>query len=221
MLEIKNVYKEYVQGDQHVNALVDCSLSVTKGSFIGITGRSGSGKSTLLNIIAGLTIPTSGEVLWDGQNIFRLSDKELSLYRNMKIACIPQHQSVLSHLTVLDNVRLPHYLSQRSGDSTKEALRLLEYMGIENLASRKPKRLSGGQLKRVAIARALINKPRLLLADEPTGDLDAQTTDEIIKIFRNMADDGMAILMVTHDMQTTSYTDAEYIMKEGRLDKPY
>lgn len=217
IIEAKNLTKEYRQGDQKVMALNDVSLSIQRGAFYSITGRSGNGKSTLLNILAGLTIPTSGKVLVDGQGIFALSDEELSLYRNVKIGCIPQQHSVLSNLTVLDNVRLPFHLAKREGDSTKEAHRLLASVGLEKLAGRMPKRLSGGQLKRVAIARALINKPGLLLADEPTGDLDAETTKEIMQIFKKIANDGTAILMVTHDLDTTEYADRHYNMTNGRI----
>jgi len=216
-IEVKNITKEYVQGDQRIVALKDCSLTVTEGSFICITGRSGSGKSTLLNIMAGLTIPTSGSVLLDGQNIFSLSDNELSLYRNAKVGILPQQQSVLSNLTALDNVRLPYHLARREGDSAEEARRLLTLVGIGDLEKKMPKRMSGGQLKRVAIARALINNPCLLLADEPTGDLDSETTGEIINIFKRMTDEGIAILMVTHDLDTTGYANIHYQMKDGIL----
>ena len=216
-LEVKNLVKEYIQGDHTTKALNGVSLSISGGEFFSITGRSGSGKSTLLNIIAGLTVPTSGSVLWDGRDIFALSDKDISMYRNAGIGCVPQQYSVLSNLTVLDNVRLPFHLAKRGGDSGKDAHRLLELVGIGKLANRMPKRLSGGQLKRVAIARAMMNGPGLLLADEPTGDLDAQTTGEIMRIFRKVADEGTAVLMVTHDLDTTEYSDRRFDMNAGVL----
>ena len=216
-IEVKNLVKEYRQGDQKITALNDVGFSIQSGEFFCITGRSGDGKSTLLNVMAGLTVPTSGKVFLDGQDIFSLSDKELSLYRNVKIGCIPQQHSILSNLTVLDNVRLPYHLAKRDGDSTQEAYRLLASVGLEKLAKRMPRRLSGGQLKRVAIARAMMNKPGLLLADEPTGDLDAQTTKKIMEIFKKVADEGTAVLMVTHDLDTTEYADKHYTMNNGRL----
>ncbi|MDR0442336.1 MAG: ABC transporter ATP-binding protein [Treponema sp.] len=216
-IEIKNLIKEYTQGDQTFRAVNDVSFSISNGDFFCVTGRSGSGKSTLLNIIAGLTLPTSGNVLLDGQEIFALPDEAISLYRNAKIGCVPQQYSLLSDLTVLDNIRLPFYLAKRDGDSEKEAQRLMALVGIEKLAARMPKRLSGGQVKRVAIARAMINKPGILLADEPTGDLDAQTTEDIMKIFKKVADEGTAVIMVTHDLDTTEYANRRFEMNSGIL----
>ena len=206
-----------MQGGQPFKALSDVNLSISSGQFYCVMGRSGSGKITLVNIIAGLTIPTSGSVYLDGQDIFTLSDIELSLYRNSKIGCVPQGLSVLPNFAVIDNVRLPFYLSEHEGDSTKEAYKLLKLIGIEKLAGNMPKSLSGGQLKRVAIARALINKPAFLLADEPTGDLDAETTGEILKIFRRVADEGTAVLMITHEPDSMEYVDRQFIMSSGVL----
>jgi len=216
-LETTDLIKEYTQGDQLVTALNNINFSVTNGEFMCITGRSGSGKSTLLNILAGLTLPTSGNVLLDGKNIFSLNDKALSLYRNTTLGCIPQQYSLMSNLTVLDNVRLPFHLAKREGDSTKTAQKLLKMVGLDKLAGRLPKRLSGGQLKRVVIARALINSPKFLLADEPTGDLDTQTTEEIMTIFKEIAKEGTAIVMVTHDIETTEYADKHFVMDSGKL----
>ena len=181
-IQVKNIVKEYLAVDEKVLALDNVDFSITSGQFLAITGRSGSGKSTLMNIMAGLTNPTSGTVTLNGKDIFSFSDTELSLYRNATVGCLPQVSSVLPSLTVLDNVRLPFHLSNRKGSSEKRAHTLLEMMGIGELADRKPKRLSGGQMKRVAIARAMMNKPDFLLVDEPTGDLDTQTTEEIMQI---------------------------------------
>jgi len=216
-LQVNHLTKEYTQGDLPFVALKDVNFSIPRGAFISITGRSGSGKSTLLNIIAGLTLPTSGSVLLDGADIFDRSDTALSLYRNATIGCVPQQSSILTSLTVLDNIRLPFHLVTREGDSMQEAQRLLKMVGLEKLGNRMPKRLSGGQLKRVAIARAMINRPSFLLVDEPTGDLDAQTTAEIMGIFRQLADDGTAILMVTHELETTEYADQRFHMDHGVL----
>ncbi|MCL2404713.1 MAG: ABC transporter ATP-binding protein [Defluviitaleaceae bacterium] len=216
-IEIKSLVKEYKQGDQTISALKKVNLTITSGEFYSITGRSGSGKTTLLNIVAGLTTPTSGNVLLDGKDIFTLSDSALSLYRNATIGCVMQQHSVLANLTVLDNVRLPFHLAKREGDSAKEAYRLLSLMGIEDLAKRMPKRLSGGQIKRVVIARALINKPMLLLADEPTGDLDSHTTKEIMQTLKTVASEGTAILMVTHDHDANEYASTHFSMNDGAL----
>lgn len=216
-VEIKNIVKTYNQGDEIITALKDVSLTINSGDFVAITGRSGSGKSTLLNIMAGLTIPTSGNVIFDGHDIFALSDKDLSALRNASIGCVPQVSSILPGLTVLDNIRLPFHLSKRDGDSALAAQELLEKMDIGKLGKRMPKRLSGGQLKRVAIARALINNPKLLLIDEPTGDLDEDTTRDIMNIFKQVTEGGTAIVMVTHDMDTTAYAHKCYGMSSGVL----
>jgi len=218
-IQVENIVKEYSSGDGKVLALDNVDFSITSGQFVAITGRSGSGKSTLMNIMAGLTNPTSGTVTLNGKDIFSLSDTELSLYRNATVGCLPQVSSVLPSLTVLDNVRLPFHLSNRKGNSEKRAHTLLEMMGIATLANRKPKRLSGGQMKRVAIARAMMNKPDFLLVDEPTGDLDTQTTEEIMQIFRTAADDGIGILMITHDLETTEYADKHFLMSNGILNQ--
>jgi len=217
ILEVKNLTKEYIQGDEVTRVLDDVNLSVTKGEFIIITGRSGSGKTTLLNIMAGLTFPSSGKVLFSGQDIFSLTDKELSAFRNSKIGFIPQISSVLSNLTVLDNVRLPFFLMKRQGDPTDEAMKILGMLGIEKLAEKLPKRLSGGQLKRVAIARAMINKPDFILADEPTSDLDDQTAMEIIKVFTELAGNGTGIIMITHDLEILGHANKQYNLIGGHL----
>lgn len=216
-IQVRDVVKTYDQSDETVVALDCVNFSIEQGEFISITGRSGSGKSTLLNIIAGLTIPTSGSVYLDGQDIFSFSDQELSLYRNESLGCLPQVSSALGSLTVLENVRLPFHLAKREGDSEAEARRLLKLVGLEKLANRLPKRLSGGQVKRVAIARALMNRPGFLLVDEPTGDLDAQTTEKIMQLFRQVADEGTAVLMVTHELETTEYADKRFDMRDGAL----
>jgi putative ABC transport system ATP-binding protein len=216
-IEVNNIVKQYTRGGRHIDILKGISFSVSSGEFISITGRSGSGKSTLVNIIAGLTKPTSGNVIWDGKDIFSFSDKEMSLYRNATIGCAPQGHSALSSLTVLENVRLPFHFAPHEGDSAEKANELLKQFHIELLADSLPKSLSGGELKRMSIARAMINKPSFLLVDEPTGDLDAHTTHVIMKIFRKAADEGMAVLMITHDQDTVEYADKNFIMESGTL----
>lgn len=219
-IEVKNLEKKYIQGKhggRQIDVLKGVSLTVSSGEFISISGRSGSGKSTLVNIIAGLTVPTSGGVFCDGKDIFVFNDAEMSHYRNVIIGCVPQGHSALSSLTVLDNVRLPFHLKQREGDSAEIAEKLLKQFQIEALADNLPKSLSGGELKRMAIARALINKPGFLLLDEPTGDIDAETTRVIMHIFRKSADEGMAVLMITHDPDTMEYADRSFVMKDGIL----
>lgn len=218
-LEIKNIKKEFKRGEKSFLAVNDVNLTITDKDFISIIGHSGSGKSTLLNLIAGLLNPSSGDILIDGKSIVGLNDKEISQIRNNKIGYILQGQSLLSNLTVLENIKLPFELMGNKGDASKYALELLEKIGISNLANSYPSVLSGGEAKRVAVARALINKPDILLADEPTSDLDEENTEIIMKLFKEISQQGTAVLMVTHNLSTTNYGNSVYKMKNGILNK--
>ncbi len=217
LLEVKGLTKEYKRGQTAFKAVDNVDLAVSPGGFVSIIGRSGSGKSTLLNMIAGLIFPNSGSIAVDGESILSLSDEAASRYRNSKIGYVPQGHSVLSNLTVLDNVRLPFFFFKRGGDAYERAWSLLEEVGISHLAQSYPKQLSGGELRRVSIARALINNPSILIADEPTGDLDAQTTSDIMKLFVQISQNGTAILMVTHELDTVDFGTDVYTMDSGRL----
>jgi putative ABC transport system ATP-binding protein len=217
LLELKNLTKEYRRGGRAFNAVNEVSLSVEPGEFISIIGRSGSGKSTLLNMSAGLLRPTEGAVLFEGRDIHRLNDRELSFLRNEKIGYVPQGQSLLSNFTVFDNVCIPWFLFRREGDVEGRAFILLEKVGISHLAASYPKELSGGEMRRDSIARSLINDPRLLIADEPTGDLDVQTTAEIMELFSRIAREGTAVLIVTHELDTLNYGNKTYSMDGGNL----
>ncbi|WP_461247620.1 ABC transporter ATP-binding protein [Treponema sp. R6D11] len=217
LLELRELTKEYKRGDRAFNAVNGINLSVERGDFISIIGRSGSGKSTLLNMSAGLLKPSAGTVLFDGQDIFNLEDKSISLLRNEKIGFVPQGQSLLANFTVLENVCIPWFLFNREGEPEERALTLLEKTGIYHLAASYPKQLSGGEMRRVAIARALINNPALLIADEPTSDLDAETTADIMRLLSDIAKEGTAVLIVTHELDTLSYGNKVYSMNEGNL----
>ena len=217
LLELQNLTKEYKRGSRAFNAVNSVTLSVEAGDYFNIIGRSGSGKSTLLNMGAGLLTPTAGTVLFDGQDIYRLSDEEISFLRNAKIGYVPQGQSLLSNFTVMENVCIPCYLFPREGDPYERALALLEETGISHLADSYPKELSGGELRRAAIARALVNSPSLLIADEPTSDLDTETTAEIMNLFSIIARNGTAVLVVTHELDTLSYGNRTYSMNSGNL----
>lgn len=218
-LAIRNLSKNFTQGDREVPALKNVNLTVSEGEFISIIGRSGSGKSTFLNILAGLLEASSGSILYDGRDMAELTDKGLSYLRNFKIGYIMQGKSLISGLTVLENVLLPFYLFKRDGNATLKARKLLGQMGIEHLESAYPSKLSGGELRRVAIARALINSPEIILADEPTSDLDIDNTREIMKLLRKIADGGTTVIMVTHELDTLKYGNDVYLMEEGRLQK--
>jgi putative ABC transport system ATP-binding protein len=214
---ITNLTKEYKRGGRVFKAVDSVDLRLSPGDFISIIGKSGSGKSTLLNMIAGLTIPTSGRVTFDNKELFSLSDTDISKYRNLKIGYVPQGQSLLSKLTVLENVLLPYHMAAKSGDGEETAMEILEKVGISHLSGSYPKHLSGGEMKRAAIARALINSPEILLVDEPTGDLDAQTTDDVLSLICSAAQSGTAVLMVTHDPDAVRYSDRHYEMRSGTL----
>lgn len=217
VLEVKNLCKEYMRGSQPFYAVDHVDFSMDKGDFVSIIGRSGSGKSTMLNLIAGLLDPTEGTVTISGKCLTGLNDEELSAVRNTILGYVPQGQTVLSNLTVLDNVRLPFYFSKREGTSSERAKELLELVGIGHLAESLPKELSGGELRRVSIARALMCSHELLVLDEPTGDLDPETTTEIMSLLQDIAKQGTAVLMVTHELDTTGYGNRTYVMERGRL----
>lgn len=217
LLEIKNISKEYKRNGRVFPAVKNVNLSVDTGEFIGIVGCSGSGKSTLLNLIAMLLIPTSGEILFDGNNTAKLSDMQASFLRNTQMGYIPQGQSLLPNLTVLDNVRLPFYLAKCDGNPNERVLELLDKFGIAHLADSYPSSLSGGEMRRAAVARAVINNPKLILADEPTSDLDEENTAEIISFFKDEAKNGTAVIMVTHEADTLDGTDRIYKTESGTL----
>lgn len=218
-LVIKNLSRVFVRGKREFTAVNNANFEIHSGEYISITGDSGSGKSTLLNLIAGLLQPTSGEILIDGENVEKASDEKLAQIRNTRVGFVPQGYSLLSSLTVLDNVRLPYYLSKREGSPETHAKALLEKLGIGELSECYPGSLSGGEQRRVAVARALINDPDILIADEPTNDLDAENAREISELFRRIADEGTAVLMVTHNLDTVKETDKRFVMKKGRLER--
>jgi putative ABC transport system ATP-binding protein len=217
LLAVQGLTRQYTRGNRPFSAVDKVCFCLERGEFVNIIGRSGSGKTTLLNLLAGLLKPTEGEIILDGAPISALNDREMSALRNEKIGYIPQGARALPHLTVLDNVRLPFYLSKRSGDAAGRAMFLLEAVGIGGLAAQFPSEISGGELRRVLIARALMNEPALLIADEPTSDLDTQTTTEVMELFADMNRKGATILMVTHEEDALRYGNRTLVMSDGNL----
>ncbi len=217
LLEVNGLTREFKRGSAFFKAVDEVSFSVDSKEFVSIVGRSGSGKSTLLNMIAGLLRPSGGSIFLDGKEILNCNDAEGSYFRNSRIGYVPQGQSILSNFSVIDNVRLPVFLSKRSGDPTDRAFSLLEQVGISHLSNSYPAQLSGGELKRAAIARALINSPEILIADEPTSSLDLQTTREILKLFTLLSEEGTSILTVTHEPEVSAYCKRTLIMEDGKL----
>ncbi|MDR1986105.1 MAG: ABC transporter ATP-binding protein [Treponema sp.] len=214
ILEICKVSKAYPRGKTSFFAVQDVSLSLDAGDFVCIAGPSGSGKSTLLAIAAGLLSPTQGQVCFQGQDYSRLSDDALSVLRSQGIGYIMQGPSLLPNFTVLQNVLLPYYvrahLRKAAAPPVERASMLLEQVGMLPLAAQYPAELSGGELRRVAIARALLLAPVLVIADEPTGDLDEGHTEEIMQLFSRIAQEGAALLVVTHDTAPFRYGNRSY-----------
>ena len=197
-------------------AVKDASLTLEPGRLTAITGRSGSGKSTLLNMMAGLLAPTAGTIRLDDTDLYAMDDQERSRLRNRSFGIIPQGQTGLNSLTVLENVKLPFLLYGEEAP-TERALALLEELGISPLQGAYPSELSGGELRRLSIARALIREPGIILADEPTGDLDDENTKTVLTLLRRAADRGAAVLLVTHEEDALSYADLVYHMNDGVL----
>lgn len=216
MLEIKNVSKIYGEGEAKVVALNKVSLQVAKSDFIAIMGPSGSGKSTLLNIIGGLDRLSSGEVILEGKRIDNLDENALVDIRRGKIAYVFQQYHLLPSLTALENVLLPLLFSEADVKAEK-ALDILKRVGLEKRAEHKPNQLSGGEQQRVAIARALVNDPSLVLADEPTGNMDQETGREILGLFDQLNKEGRGIIMVTHDPEIAKYARETIMLCDGQI----
>lgn len=217
LIEVKDAGKRYERGGRPFWALRHASLSVDAGEFVTLLGRSGSGKSTLLNIVVGLLKPTEGEVLLCSKRLDELTDAQASALRNECAGYVPQGAGVLSNLSVLDNVRLPWYLSERGPEPEGRAQSLLNEVGLGDLSDQMPSALSGGELRRVAIARALMCSPKVIVADEPTSSLDMESAKNVVAIFRRLADSGVGVLMVTHDSASLPLSDRIYDMAEGVL----
>ena len=216
MLEIKNVSKIYGEGTTKVVALNKVSLRVNKGDFIAIMGPSGSGKSTLLNIIGGLDRLSSGEVILEGERIDDLDENALVDIRRGEIAYVFQQYHLLPSLTALENVLLPLIFCGASKEDRK-ALDILERVGLGKRAGHKPSELSGGEQQRVAIARALVNNPSLILADEPTGNMDQKTGGEILGLFDQLNKEGHSIIMVTHDPEIAKHAGEIIVLQDGQI----
>lgn len=217
VISVKGVGKRYERGGRPFWALRGADITVDEGEFVTLLGRSGSGKSTILNIIVGLLKPTEGTAEIAGRNLSDMDDAAASAIRNELVGYVPQGAGVLGTLSVLDNVRLPWYLDKRGPEPEGRALELLDSVGLKALADQYPSALSGGELRRVAIARALMCSPRVIVADEPTSSLDAQSARQVVSIFKKLSQEGVAVLMVTHDDFSISSSDRLYDMAEGVL----
>lgn len=218
VLELLGVSKIYPLGDHKVVALDDVSFTIQKGDFVSIVGPSGSGKSTLMHIMGLLGTPTKGSVFLERTNVSKLREEELASLRNQKIGFVFQEYNLLERTTALDNVGLPLLYSGVDEDSIKKrADGALGSVGLANRANHFPNQLSGGEQQRVAIARALVNKPSIILADEPTGNLDSKTGDEIMRIFKKLNSEGATVVLVTHEQDLARQAKRIIKMKDGKI----
>jgi putative ABC transport system ATP-binding protein len=218
LIEIKKLSKTYNGGEECVRALVDVDLNIERGEFVSVMGPSGSGKSTLLTILGGLNHPTEGELVVDEIPIYKLSLEKLADFRREYLGFIFQSFQLIPYLTVIENVMLPLSITRRSNrEQEKMAEEILEKVGLKAKAKRLPDQLSGGEQERVAIARALVNAPPILLADEPTGNLDTNTGKEIMDLFKSLREEGQTIIMVTHNPENTAYSTRTIFLKDGRV----
>ncbi len=220
LIEIKKLNKAYESGEECVMALSDVNLNVERGEFISVMGPSGSGKSTLLTILGGLNHPTTGEVMVDEIPIYKLPLEKLADFRREYLGFIFQSFQLIPYLTVIENVMLPLSITQRSNrEQVKMSEAILERIGLRGKESRLPDQLSGGEQERVAIARALVNSPPILMADEPTGNLDSKTGKEIMDLFNTLNEGGQTIVMVTHNPENMAFSTRTISLKDGRVEE--
>ena len=220
IIQLENIHKIYHTGEVDVHAVRDVSLQIHRGEFVALMGASGSGKSTMMNMLGCLDRPTKGRYLLDGVDVSGLGRDELATIRNEKIGFVFQGFNLLSRTSALENVELPMMYVRKATSSRHHHERAMQTLGTVGLAERAghhPNQLSGGQQQRVAIARALVNQPAMLLADEPTGNLDTQTSIEIMGVFQKLNDEGITIVMVTHELDIASYTKRNIIMRDGKV----
>ena len=219
IIKTKNLTKEYEAGSQIVKALNGIDLSVEKGEFISIMGPSGSGKTTLMNIIGCLDSPTNGTYYLNNRSVSELDDDELAKIRNEEIGFVFQSFHLLSRNTALNNVMLPlTYAGYDKKEALKKAKSVLDKVGLEDRVSHKPNELSGGQQQRVAIARALVNNPSIVFADEPTGNLDTKTGEEIMSLFKELHKNGQTIIVITHENDIANQTERIITVKDGLIE---
>lgn len=221
MIEIKNLYKTYNYGKPNAfEALKDVSLTINDGEMVAIIGKSGAGKSTLMHILGCIDDFEKGQYIFNGKDISKVNEKKSAAIRNSEIGIVLQEVALMEQYTVLENVIMPLFFTPKSGrrsEKEKRALEILKRLEMDEYAHKKVNKLSGGQKQRVAIARAMINNPSVLLADEPTGALDVKTTDEIMKVFRNLNKNGTTVIIITHDMEVAGMCDRIIEISDGKI----
>ncbi len=218
VLELHDICKSYYQGKEPIPVLFDINLEVSEGEYLAIMGPSGSGKSTLMNIIGLLDLQTSGLYKFDGQDVGKCTDNQLSDIRNKKIGFVFQNFNLLPRQSVIENVALPLlYAGVKKKERIQRAKEMLVRVGLEDRMNFKPTQLSGGQKQRVAIARAMVSKPRMLLADEPTGALDTRSGEQVMELFHQLNDEGVTIVMITHELEIAEHAGRIVTIRDGRL----
>ena len=221
MIEIKNLYKTYNYGKPNAfEALKDVSLTINDVAVVAIIGKSGAGKSTLMHILGCIDDFEKGQYIFNGKDISKVNEKKSAAIRNSEIGIVLQEFALMEQYTVLENVIMPLFFTPKSGrrsEKEKRALEILKRLEMDEYAHKKVNKLSGGQKQRVAIARAMINNPSVLLADEPTGALDVKTTDEIMKVFRNLNKNGTTVIIITHDMEVAGMCDRIIEISDGKI----
>jgi putative ABC transport system ATP-binding protein len=220
VIKLEDVHKTYHTGEVEVLAVRGVTLEIEKGEFVAVMGASGSGKSTLMNIIGGLDRPTKGHYFLDGTDVSQLDRDALANIRNRKLGFVFQGFNLLSRTSALENVELPMLYShdhETASSQREKAIRALEIVGLADRADHHPSQLSGGQQQRVAIARALVNDPAVVLADEPTGNLDTRTSVEVMGVFQQLNERGITIVMVTHELDIARYTKRNVVMRDGQI----
>jgi len=219
VIRIHDLTREYQMGEERILALQGVTLDIRRNEYVAIMGPSGSGKSTMMNLLGCLDTPTSGEYWLNGQEVSRLSDDELARVRNQEIGFVFQTFNLLPRATALHNVELPLvYARLRARERRDRAAQALARVGLEHRMDHRPSELSGGQRQRVAIARALVNDPSILLADEPTGNLDSGTSEEIMRVFADLHGTGQTVIMVTHEADIAAHAERVVVLRDGRVE---
>lgn len=219
MIQVKQVTKQFTRNDRDFDAVHDVSLEVKKGEFAAITGHSGSGKTTLFNMMAGLTAPLSGKIYIGGSEITGMKENEKAVFRSQNMGYVLQGQSLLNNFTILDNICMPAYLSSQMQEFKERALELLRQIGLEEFAGEYPANLSGGEIRRVAIVRAMLNQPKVILADEPTSNLDPENSHKVMQMLKDISRSGTTVVLSTHELEYLSYVDRVFNMNRGKMEE--
>ncbi|WP_309382506.1 ABC transporter ATP-binding protein [Cerasicoccus frondis] len=217
LIELQEIRKHYKMGDETVKALDGVTLDIQAGSYAAVLGPSGSGKSTLMHLLGFMDFPTSGKMLFDGDDVSRLSSAKRAWYRANRLGFVFQTFNLLPRLSILENVRLPLDYARSGGKPDDRAKEALDRVGMTHRVNHRPGQLSGGERQRVAIARALVNNPKLILADEPTGNLDTKNVERVMELFDALVDEGQTLILVTHDLEVAQHARSIILVRDGNL----